>query len=301
MKNAVSRSTEVNIPKRQNESFKQRIIGFVIPVAALSGIFLILMLISHSVLADDHFDEQVLIAVFEDHNEQVNSSMPYGLSWQLIDRAAKIQKLDLVKVATTWQSGINRLRDDRLDLMFAAFRNKEREKWAQFTLPLASDASVLFSAIDSPTSILEEVDFENEVVGVISDSTQENLAREIGFKHIYPARVRKRLYKLLESGRVNYVLLGHSSIALYCKSQKPCVQQVGEPLADNYSRVMALKKGSRSKLIMDKLNAGLQEIYAKKEIRELFLSHGYSEAYYNNWKAKFENELVKSVELQQTH
>lgn len=291
----------MNLDNQQDKSFKQRIAGFVIPVAALCGIFLILMLISHTVLADDHFDEQVLVAVFEDHNEQVISSMPYGLSWQLVDRAARNQNMDLVKVATTWQSGINRLRDDRLDLMFAAFKNKEREKWALFSLPLATDASVLFSSIDSPTSILEEVDFENEVVGVISDSTQETLAREIGFKHIYPARVRMRLYKLLESGRINYVLLGHSSIALYCKSQKPCVQQVGEPLADNYTRMMALKEGSRAKQIMNKLNAGLQVIYAKRETQELFISHGYSETYYNNWKTKLENELVKLEGLKQTH
>jgi hypothetical protein len=138
---------------------------------------------------------------------------------------------------------------------------------------------------------LEDVDFEHEVVGVVSNSTQETLARKIGFKHIYPARVRKRLHKLLESGGINYVLLGHSSIALYCKQEQPCVQQVGEALADNYTRMMALNSTARANEIMKKLNAGIRAIYHRRATLDLFLEHGYSETYYDNWKIKLENEV----------
>lgn len=261
------------------------------------------MLFSHSLLAQEplfqgsDIDNQVLVAVFEDHSEQVNASMPYGLSWRLIERAAEQQNIELVKVATTWQSGINRLKDARLDLMFAAFKSEEREKWAMFSLPLASDTSVLFSAIDSPINAMEDVDFENEVVGVVSNSTQETLAREIGFKHIYPARVRKRLYKILESGRIDYLLAGHSSIAAYCEHSRPCVQQVGDALADNYTRVMALQSSPRSRDVMKALNKGLQAIYNQQATLQLFLNHNYSEAYYDKWKTRLENELLNANNL----
>lgn len=274
-----------------------RCISVVSYIIASCSIFLLLMLFSHGLLANDqvlekaNLDEQVLVAVFEDHSAQMNSSMPYGLSWALIERAAEQQKLDLVKVATTWQSGINRLKDDRLDLMFAAFKTEKRQEWAMFSLPLASDTSALFSAIDSPVNSFEEVDFENEVVGVVSNSTQETLAREIGFKTIYPAKVRMRLYKILQSGRIDYVLTG-TSIARYCETDAPCLQQVGEALANDYTRMMALKSSPRSRDLMKSLNAGLLAIYNQPETLQLFLEHDYSQSYYENWKTHFENEML---------
>lgn len=295
----------MNLDKETDKSLADRCIGFIVHILAFCMIFLLLMVISHSVIAEEQIvksslDEQILVAVFEDHNEQVTSSMPYGLSWKLIEKAAEQQELDLIKVATTWQSGINRLKEGRLDLMFGAFDSEKRKTWAQFTLPLGSDSSVLFSAIDSPISMMAAVDFDNEVVGVISNSTQETLARKVGFKHIYPAKVRKRLYKLLERGRVNYVLLGHSSIALYCDKPAPCVQQVGEPLADNFVRSMALKDSLKGKKIIARLNNGLRAIYANSDTLNLFLEHGYSYDYYDSWKASFKNEVLESLSTSRT-
>lgn len=281
----------------------ERILTWLLHLIAFCGLFLVLMVISHSVIAQETIAKdlinknqskhQVMIAVFEDHPLQVASSAPYGLSWKLIEAAAKTQNLDLIKIETTWQSAINRLKSDRLDLVFAAFKSKEREEWAQFTLPLGSDSSALFSAIDSPTTRIEDVDFEHETVGVISNSTQEQLAGEIGFKHIYPAKVRKRLSNLLEKGRVQYLLLGHSSISMYCKTAQPCVQQVGVPLTVNFTHVMGLKTSSKASESIALLNAGLLKLHADTATRQLFLEHGYSESYYQNWHNTVEIQKLK--------
>ena len=96
----------MNLDIETDKSLADRCIGFIVHILAFCMIFLLLMVISHSVIAEEQIvksslDEQILVAVFEDHNEQVTSSMPYGLSWKLIEKAAEQQELDLIKVATT--------------------------------------------------------------------------------------------------------------------------------------------------------------------------------------------------------
>lgn len=297
---AVSGLPTLNIEEEPCRPIAFNLLVFVLHIVAFCAVMFILVAISPKAKAFTQIEDQVLIAVFEDHTQQVNSSMPYGLSWKLTEKAAETQNIELITIATTWQSGINRLKEGKLDLVFAAFRSQERSKWAQFTLPMVSDTSVLFSSIDSPVNTFENIDFEHETVGVVSNSTQETLARKVGFKHIYPAKERGRLYNLLESGRINYVLLGHSSFALYCKQDGPCVQQVGEPLADNYTRVMGMKDSERTSRIIKGLSEGIRAIYKDSETLDLFLAHGYSENYYEKWKAKLENEILVSMQVTAT-
>ena len=274
-------------------AIKHGLCSFLVPVSTFSAIFLMLSLFSHLVIADENPANEALIAVFEDHQMQLVSSKPYALSWAIVEKAAESQELKLTTIATTWHSAISRLKNDRLDMVFAAFRNEERQQWATFTLPLASDTSVLFSAIDSPVNQLVDVDFEHEVVGVVAESTQEALARRVGFKHIYAGSLRKQLYTLLESGRVQYLLLSNSTMGPYCRPERPCIQQVGEPLSNNYSRVMALKSSNKGQYLIDKMNKGLREIYQQRDTETLFIEQGYSKQYYQQWKQKFENELLK--------
>ncbi|BDX07151.1 substrate-binding periplasmic protein [Planctobacterium marinum] len=279
-----------NNPKSKFNS--EKLLNYVTHLLICSGIFLLLMLVSHSVIAQSDEDNQITIAVFEDHREQVVSSLPYGLSWKLIEKAAQAEGLDLIKIATNWQSAINRLKDQRLDVVFGAFKTPERAQWADFTLPLASDASVLFNSPESPILHLEDVDFEQEVVGVISNSTQEKLAQKLGFKHIYPASERKNLVKLLESGRINYVMIGESISKLYCDYTTPCLQQVGHPLANQHSRAMSAKANNKASSKLERLNRGLAQIYSSRETLLLFQEYSYSQDYFDAWKGKVENELA---------
>lgn len=279
-----------NNPK--SKFIPEKLVNYVFHLLICSGIFLLLMVISHTVIAQSEQENQITIAVFEDHKEQVVSSLPYGLSWQLIEKAAKAEGLDLIKIATNWQSAINRLKEQRLEIVFGAFKTPERAQWADFTLPLASDASVLFNSPESSILHLEDVDFELEVVGVISNSTQETLAQKLGFKHIYPASERKNLVKLLESGRINYVMIGESISKLYCDYTTPCLQQVGQPLSTQHSRAMASKSNLDAAKKLARLNRGLAQIYASRETQLLFQEYHYSQDYFDTWKGKVENEIT---------
>jgi len=281
----------VNKKKNATHSNAADIKALVPPTILVCCLFVLLISISHSVLAESHQQKPAMVAVFEDHQQQMNASKPYGLSWELVSLAARESGVDMLMVATSWQSSIIRLKNDRLDLVFAAFRNEERQQWAQFSLPLASDTSVLFSAADSEVVNLSDVDYEKDVVGVVSDSSQEALARQVGFKHIYAARVRKQLYPLLESGRIKYVLISTSSMKVYCPDDELCVQQVGTPLANNYTRIMALKGSEKASKLIRKLNEGLKAIYQRPGTQSLFKKFGYRDRDYLDWKDKFESEL----------
>ena len=230
--------------------------------------------------------QEIHISVFEDHDKQLTFSSSYGLSWKLITKAAEVNGIPFVKVKTNWNSSINRLKQDKIDLVFGAFKTEERQKWALFSSALASDSSALFTKPEADTLSLLNINFEVESVGVIEGSTQATLARKLGFKHIYPSKMRKQLYDLLTSGRINYILLGHSSIKLYCGNKIECVKQVGAKLDTNYIHIMGNKHSAKAFTGIKMINDGLHRIAEQKETKDMFIQYGYSLQEYEYWKSQ---------------
>ncbi|MCC2604612.1 substrate-binding periplasmic protein [Planctobacterium marinum] len=294
----------MNNTKKQQTT--ERIITYLFQMTVCCGVFLLLMVLSHSVIAQpaivttdsnvDQARQDIVIAVFDDHEKQIKSSRPYGLSWRLIEMAAEAEKVNLLPIATTWQSAMNRLKDERLDLVFGAFKTEQRSQWASFSLPLATDYSALFTTVENPVREYSDINLEYDTVGVISNSVQEDLAHEFGFEHIYSARERQHLVRLLQSGRINYILQSHGVTVHYCEYKAPCLQQVGDPLSVNYSRVMA-KQGTHAAGTLERINQGLAKLYLSQDVQFLFAEYGYSDDYYQQWKLKLEHELPNKPTL----
>lgn len=278
----------------------ERLLTYLFQMSIFCGIFLLLMILSHSVIAQTEIHDantnapaakqSIVIAVFEDHDKQIESSRPYGLSWRLLEMAANSGNIQLITIATTWQSAINRLKDERLDMVFGAFKTEKRSQWASFSLPLATDYSALFTTVENPAREYEDINLEYDTVGVIANSVQEDLAHQFGFKHIYAARERQHLVRLLQSGRINFLLQSHGVTTHYCEYKAPCLQQVGAPLSVNYSRVMA-KQDTQAASTMLLLNKELAQLYAARDVQSLFAEYDYTLDYYRNWQLKLESEL----------
>lgn len=237
----------------------------------------------------------ISIAVFEDHSVQLQMSSTYAGSWRLVEQAAQQQQLRLDPIATAWNSSINRLKEGKIDLVFAAFKTAERARWAKFSLPLLQDVTLLFGLkknahfrVQAPPLTPE---IQNRSVGVIALSTQESLAVNLGFKHVYATRERQKLENLLISGRLDLVLVQGSFVLNCMVTGCENVVPMGPPFAGHNLRVMALKERADSSNIIRILDTGLRQAFAEGKAERLLRATDIAQPAIEQWQQQMLADL----------
>lgn len=237
----------------------------------------------------------VSIMVFEDHARYVEASTSYGISWHILELAAASVGLELDPQESSWTAAIERLKSERAELVFGAIKTPEREIWARYSVPLMEEGSAVFARLDNPVTQLKEIDMQTSVIGVSAASVQEALASQVGFKNVYATVDRPQLYKMLENGRIDYLLFGRSIVQYYCQSfsaqkTRNCVRQVGPTLMPNYLHVVSLKKRKKALEVLESLDSGIKSTAGSEDARRLFLRYGMSESDWTRWKGRIEQQ-----------
>ena len=248
----------------------------------LSKLSFVPMILSLSLpaIADAIELKEVSIAVYVEHEQYIQASPVYGGSWRILELAAESQHIKLVPQKVNWQGGLQRLKAEKVDLAFPAFKTKEREVWAIFTLPLIPASSVIYALPDNPANNISDIDFSAETIGVTSKSVQEVLAKEVGFQHIYATTEREQLFRMLKEKRIDYLFFVHGVGEYYCifhdKSEKSnCLKTLGTKYGAKSAHALALNT-PEAIAIIDKLNAGLIAINDTQALKNIFKQYGFS-------------------------
>ncbi len=250
-----------------------------------------ILFMSFSVLAEAIKFKEVSIAVYVEHEQYIQASPVYGGSWRILELAAESQNIKLVPQKVNWQGGLQRLKAEKVELAFPAFKTKERETWAIFTLPLIPASSVIYTLPDNPANNISDIDFSSETIGVTSKSVQEVLAKEVGFQHIYATTEREQLFSMLKEKRIDYLFFVHGVGEYYCifhdKSEDfDCLKTVGGKYGAKSAHALALNT-PESNIIMAELNTGLIAIHDTEELKDIFKHYGFTSQDVANWQAFF--------------
>lgn len=232
--------------------------------------------------------ELVTVSVFEDHERYVIASDSYGLSWRLLNAAAEHANLTLQIQESSWQASISRLQANKIDLVFAALKTAEREQWANFSLPLVTEGSGIFTRNDNPADSFDEIDLQNSVIGVSLNSVQEQIARDLGFENIYSTVQRPLLYNMLNKGRVDYLFFGKSIINYYClyfdeTADRTCMKQIGNLYHPDNVYAISNKENQRANKLLLSINQSLLLIADEAATKKLFMDYDKSSEHYKDW------------------
>ncbi|MDO6718017.1 transporter substrate-binding domain-containing protein [Psychrosphaera sp. 1_MG-2023] len=257
------------------------------------AILFLLLLSTLPVIANA--DSEVTIAVFDDHDKYVLASGPYGISWRLITLAAKSQNITLVPQESSWQGSVKRLKGKKVDLIFAAFKTEERAKWGYFSKPLMSTTSSIFTLPENPINHVSEIDLNVATIGVSANSSQETIAKELGFKNIYATVTRKQLFYMLRQRRLDYLFFAVGAVNYYCMfyedpTDRDCLKRVGGNYGGKFIHTLSLKT-KKSKAIMKKLNNGLVAIKDSQEVISYFKEFNYTDQDIENWKKSLSEDV----------
>ena len=241
------------------------------------------------VVAKTTGDQQVAtITVFKEHDMYVEASPSYGLSWRILSAAAEHQGIHLVVQESSWRASLSRLKAHKVDLVYAAFKTAEREQWANFSLPLMTDGSAIFGRLDDPATAIDEIDFDNAVVGVSANSVQEQFAKDAGFKNIYSTVDRAQLYKMILQRRIDYLFFGTSIINYYCVYYDPsrqanCMKQIGRTFDENTVHAISVKGNAKARKILQRLDAGIRELARQGHYKKWFEHYDLKPAVHQKW------------------
>ena len=233
-------------------------------------------------------EDTITISVFEDHERYVAASDSYGLSWRLFEAAAKHSNLKLQIQESSWRGSINRLQAHKIDLVFAALKTPEREQWANYSLPLVSEGSGIYTRHDNPTNSFNEIDLKNSVIGVSLNSVQEQIARDLGFENIYSTVQRPLLYNMLKKRRVDYLFFGKSIINYYClyfdeTSDRACMKQIGDLYHPNNVYAIANKNNQRASKLLLSINQSLLSIAEEDDTEQFFIEYQKDSEHHRLW------------------
>ncbi len=256
-----------------------------IVVTLVSVLFLTGVAVSNEEESNNNVAPKI-ISVFEDHQNLLQVSATYAVSWHLLVAALEQEGVSFDVIPSNWNSSINRLKNGKKDLVFGAFKTPERERWAIFSLPLMPEYNALYALNSHPVVSLSEItDFSNYAVAVIEQSSQLGLAKELGFDNIYAAAERGKLCTLLFSKRVDFIIT-QGSYPFTC--DQPGEVKRYPPLKTQYYRVMGMDKEATRDL-MNSINTGLQKVVQSGQLEEL-LQQFPDASVLDKWKSQFLKE-----------
>jgi polar amino acid transport system substrate-binding protein len=240
-------------------------------------------------------EDELTVSVYLGHERYLSSADVYSASWEIFENSAAAAKVFLSIEESTWNSAINRLKGNKVDIVFAARKNQERESWADFSEPLLTTGSGIYTTITSARISLAEIDFTNAVVGVATQSVQEKMAREIGFKNIYSTFTRPKIYSMLLKGRIDYLLYSSTSMKFFCayevnKPMNQCVKRVGPVLDEGPIFAIANKDNARAVALLNAIDKKIRANSRNNKTKEIFARFSISEDRYSNWLASLNKD-----------
>lgn len=257
-----------------------------------SLLFICLMFVlgfNNQVLADTH-RKPLRLGVVHSHNQYLEASASYALSWEIVGQSAELADLDVHFVVNSWEGNIRQLKAGKIDGIFIGLRTPERESWASFSLPLVNTGAALFTRSSSVVEKMKQVDLSTEIVGVSAGSAQHQLAEKVGFESIYQSSKTSHLYNMLASGRVDYLFMNVDLAAAMCtgNAAEYCLKMVGGVHYRSSAHIISDSNYRAPGDALAELDTKLEAFSQSDEIISLFRKFGKSKARLKQWQSEIE-------------
>lgn len=237
--------------------------------------------------------QEISIAVFEPHESLIKASTAYGLSWDILQLAAQEEQIQLIPQQSSWDGAISRLKNNKVELIFGVLKTPERQGWLAFSYPLLPESSRLYTLPSNPVNALSQINIQQVKVGAVDKSLHQKEAVKMGFAQVYPVNDKVNLYKMLQGGRLDYVVLGVTLARFYCQNESRdygvnCLKPVGDVLMYSNVHVASLQKNEEATRVLHRLNNGIKTVYHLPEVATLFEQHGFSTSDYRQWQQQMQ-------------
>ena len=232
------------------------------------------------------------VYVTYNHENFIESSRSYKVGWTLFEQAATKHKIKLNIINAPWATSLELLSQSKIDSAFLAFYSADRAEKISYSVPVAYDSiSVYKSSKKMPPS-----NFKEATVGVHKGSIHAELAKSMNFKATYESASRPELHRMLNVGRIDYILENESLINSVCfnatgTTEKGCLSSVGTPIKHSSLHVIFNKNSKRVNDLMTTINREIINNHLNDETKAVFISSGYSANEYLIWQELMTNHL----------
>ena len=236
--------------------------------------------------------DSLKVYVTYNHENFIESSRSYKVGWTLFEQAATKHKIKLNIINAPWATSLELLSQSKIDSAFLAFYSADRAEKISYSVPVAYDSiSVYKSSKKMPPS-----NFKEATVGVHKGSIHAELAKSMNFKATYESASRPELHRMLNVGRIDYILENESLINSVCfnatgTTEKGCLSSVGTPIKHSSLHVIFNKNSKRVNDLMTTINREIIKNHLNDETKAVFISSGYSANEYLIWQELMTNHL----------
>ncbi len=236
--------------------------------------------------------DSLKVYVTYNHENFIESSRSYKVGWTLFEQAATKHKIKLNIINAPWATSLELLSQSKIDSAFLAFYSADRAEKISYSVPVAYDSiSVYKSSKKMPPS-----NFKEATVGVHKGSIHAELAKSMNFKSTYESASRPELHRMLNVGRIDYILENESLINSVCfnatgTTEKGCLSSVGTPIKHSSLHVIFNKNSKRVNDLMTTINREIINNHLNDETKAVFISSGYSANEYLIWQELMTNHL----------
>ena len=236
--------------------------------------------------------DSLKVYVTYNHENFIESSRSYKVGWTLFEQAATKHKIKLNIINAPWATSLELLSQSKIDSAFLAFYSADRAEKISYSVPVAYDSiSVYKSSKKMPPS-----NFKEATVGVHKGSIHAELAKSMNFKATYESASRPELHRMLNVGRIDYILENESLINSVCfnatgTTEKGCLSSVGTPIKHSSLHVIFNKNSKRVNDLMTTINREIINNHLNDETKAVFISSGYSANEYLIWQELMTNHL----------
>mgnify|MGYP001029629842 FL=1 len=242
--------------------------------------------------------DSLKVYVTYNHENFIESSRSYNVGWALFEQAATKNKIKINIIYAPWATSLELLSNSKIDSAFLAFYSAERAQKIAYSVPIAYDSiSVYKSSKKMPPS-----NFEEATIGVHKGSIHAELAKSMNFKATYESASRPELHRMLNVGRIDYILENESLINSVCfnalgTTDNGCLSSVGTPIKHNPLYVVFNKNSKRVNDIMTTINREIINNHLNDETKAVFINSGYSANEFLIWQELMTNHLRTQLSI----
>ncbi|WP_020405050.1 substrate-binding periplasmic protein [Hahella ganghwensis] len=220
-----------------------------------------------------------------------SDSGPKGPIVDIVLRACELMETKCSVTLYPWRRALMLAERAKVDGLFVLGRNRSREAWLHFTLPIARTEYGFFVPFQDNKEYSELLDFSGYRVAVFGPSNTsrslENVAQLVGEMTIEMGADDIEGFKKLNVRRVQAVYSNRSvGDYIIAKNQLTGVRfAYTHRVLDYY---VGFPKLSTSREVVDKFNDALLYIYYNGEIHSILISHGLTPSNLRDYKSLLE-------------
>lgn len=242
-------------------------------------------------------EETITVAVFDEHELYLKYSQNYRVGWAVLNEAAKNANIALQSSPQVWARAISGLETGKFDFVYGAAYTEDRAVWAGYSLPLFFDSTQIFARKASTKKTIDDINKDNDIVGVSKDSINHTFAKSLGFRNIYAIANRGTIFNLLMQERIDYMITIRAFIEVYCntmvaKQFDECVSLVGEPISFHGGHLMHTQKNVKASDQVARLNQEIWLLIDSDKARAIFYENGLSAQDYQYWRSNINESNV---------